>query len=62
MAKLCMEEGLISRALPMSNALSFSPPLIISESECDQVIDRFGRALDKLVDQLSSEGIWRQTA
>jgi L-2,4-diaminobutyrate transaminase len=56
MAKLCMDEGLITRALPQINALSFSPPLVITESECDEVVARFGRALDQLADELVREG------
>ena len=56
MAKLCMDEGLITRALPQINALSFSPPLVITEAECDEVVARFGRALDQLADELVREG------
>ena len=57
--KLCMEEGLISRPLPLSNALSFSPPLVITESDCDEVVDMFTRALNKLMDELVKEGSWK---
>ena len=56
MAKMCMDEGLITRALPQINALSFSPPLVITEAECDEVVARFGRALDQLADELVREG------
>jgi adenosylmethionine-8-amino-7-oxononanoate aminotransferase len=58
MAKLCVDEGLITRALPQINALSFSPPLVITEAECDEVVARFGRALDQLADELVREGSW----
>jgi len=56
---LCMEEGLISRPLPLSNALSFSPPLVITESDCDEVVAMFSRALNKLTDELIKEGSWQ---
>ena len=48
MAALCLEEGLISRALPESNALSFSPPLVLTEEEAHLIVDRFERALNRL--------------
>jgi L-2,4-diaminobutyrate transaminase len=60
LATLCLEEGLISRALMQANAVSFSPPLVISESECDEIVARFGRALGKLTDQLVKEGSWKE--
>jgi L-2,4-diaminobutyrate transaminase len=46
-ARLAWEEGLICRALPESNALSFSPPLVITEGECREVVTRFARALER---------------
>jgi L-2,4-diaminobutyrate transaminase len=46
-ARLAWEEGLICRALPESNALSFSPPLVITEEECREVVARFARALER---------------
>lgn len=58
MNKHCLSEGVISRALPLANAMSFSPPLIITEAECDEVIARFAKALNKLADELVREGIW----
>lgn len=46
--KACAETGqrLICRALPGRDACAFSPPLIITEAEIDEMFDRFGRALD----------------
>ena len=60
LANLCLDEGLISRALMQANAVSFSPPLVISESECDEIVARFTRALGKLTDQLVKEGSWKE--
>jgi len=36
---------LVCRALPGRDACAFSPPLIISETEINEVFDRFGKAL-----------------
>ncbi len=57
MVRLCMAEGLITRALPQSTAFSFSPPLIISQAECDEMIGSFSRALAKLTDELVRDKI-----
>jgi L-2,4-diaminobutyrate transaminase len=57
--KYCVEEGLISRALMQINALSFSPPLTINESEVDEVVARFQRALNRVTDELVKAGTWK---
>jgi L-2,4-diaminobutyrate transaminase len=54
-ARLAWEEGLICRALPESNALSFSPPLVITEAECREVVARFARALERFESELARE-------
>jgi L-2,4-diaminobutyrate transaminase len=59
LAKYCVEEGLISRALMQMNALSFSPPLVINEGEVDEVVARFQRALNRLTDELVKSGSWK---
>ena len=51
---LCVEEGLIIR--PVGDSACFSPPLIITESEIDDLFDRYGRALDGTLDRLTREG------
>ncbi len=45
LAGLAQKHGLIIRA--MGDTLAFSPPLIITESEIDEMLERFGRALDE---------------
>ncbi|MEM7535437.1 MAG: aminotransferase [Chloroflexota bacterium] len=52
LASLCLEEGVISRALPQSTAMSFSPPLSITEVECDEMLARFGRAVARWAAEL----------
>jgi 4-aminobutyrate---pyruvate transaminase len=50
------EEGVISRAL-MGDRLAFCPPLIISESEIDEMFDRFERGLNRGYDWAKREGL-----
>ena len=40
------ENGLIVRALPQSDALSFCPPLFCTAAELDEIADKFERSLD----------------
>jgi L-2,4-diaminobutyrate transaminase len=62
LGKYAMEEGLIIRSLPLSDAVSFSPPLVITEAEVDEALDLFKRALDRLTDELMKAGTWRPKA
>ena len=48
LASLCLDEGLISRALPQANALSFSPPLVLTREDADEIVDKFAGALARL--------------
>jgi L-2,4-diaminobutyrate transaminase len=47
-----MAEGILVRALPYAEVISFSPPLCITRGEADEAIDRFARALDKSMPEL----------
>jgi len=58
----CLKLGLISRALPNSDALAFSPPLVVTEAEVDEIIDRADRALNETMDSLVREEIWSGAA
>jgi 4-aminobutyrate--pyruvate transaminase len=49
------EEGLIQRA--MGDTLAFCPPMIITESEIDEMFDRFGRALDRVNRKVEQENL-----
>ena len=53
-AKLCEQHGVIARTLP-NDTLAFSPPLIITEDEVAEMLDRVGRAMDELAVQLRRE-------
>jgi 4-aminobutyrate--pyruvate transaminase len=54
--KLCEANGVIARTLP-NDSLAFSPPLIITEAEITDMLDRVGKALDELTVQLRREQI-----
>ena len=47
----CEAQGVIGRALP-GDALAFSPPLVITEEEIDEMLDRVERAVDALTAEL----------
>ncbi|MDA8049652.1 MAG: aspartate aminotransferase family protein [Rhodospirillales bacterium] len=54
LGKLCEKHGVISRAM-VNDVLAFSPPLIITEPEVDEMLTRFGRALDELAVEMRRE-------
>ncbi|MGI4953854.1 MAG: aspartate aminotransferase family protein [Janthinobacterium lividum] len=54
LVKLCESHGVIARALP-NDALAFSPPLIITAEEVDEMLDGVSRALDELTVQMRRE-------
>ena len=54
--KLVEGQGVITRAVP-GEILCFSPPLIITKAEVDEMLDRVGRALDELTVQIRRERI-----
>jgi 4-aminobutyrate--pyruvate transaminase len=56
LTKLCEQNGVIARSLP-GDVLAFSPPLIITKAEVDEMLDRMGTALDELTVQLRREQI-----
>jgi len=56
LTKLVEANGVIGRTLA-GDVLAFSPPLIITEAEIDEMLDGVGRALDELAVQLRREKI-----
>jgi 4-aminobutyrate--pyruvate transaminase len=54
---LCQERGLIIRATGATDALCFSPPLIITEPEIDEMFDIFAQALDDISARVDREGL-----
>ena len=56
LVKLLESHGVIGRALS-GDGLAFSPPLIITREEVDEMLDAVGHALDELTVQLRRESI-----
>ncbi len=54
MTKLCEENGVIARSA-LNDSLCFSPPLVISIEDIDEMLTRMGKALDELAVQLRRE-------
>ncbi len=52
------ERGLITRALPHSDTISFSPPLVISEGEVTEIVSRIRDSIDAVMHQMIAEGSW----
>ncbi|MBI1778693.1 MAG: aspartate aminotransferase family protein [Proteobacteria bacterium] len=53
LAKRCEAHGLIVRA--MVDNIAFTPPLVITEAEIDEMLARFGRALDDTAAMVDAE-------
>ena len=56
LVKLCEAGGVIARTLP-NDSLAFSPPLIMTTAEIDEMLDGVEHALDELTVQLCRESI-----
>jgi len=54
-ARFAQDHGLIVRA--MGDSIGFSPPLIISSAELDDLVTRFGKALDDAVGFVTDRGL-----
>jgi 4-aminobutyrate--pyruvate transaminase len=54
--KVAESHGLIMRALP-GDGIAFSPPLIIKADEIEEMLERFGRALDEFAVTLRRESL-----
>ncbi len=48
MSEALLARGVIGRALPYANSLAFSPPLIISDDEVDELVGASAAVLDEL--------------
>jgi 4-aminobutyrate--pyruvate transaminase len=56
LVKLGEEHGVILRGLA-NDVIAFSPPLIITEAEIDEMLDRTARALEALTQQMQRESL-----
>jgi len=53
---LAREKGLITRAMPQSEALGFAPPLVLTRSDADQIVEIASAATRQVIDDLTHEG------
>jgi L-2,4-diaminobutyrate transaminase len=53
--RACLERGVITRALPAADTISFSPPFVISEEEIDTIADVVQASLDAVAHELARE-------
>jgi L-2,4-diaminobutyrate transaminase len=51
-AARALEHGLMLRPLPFIEVIPFSPPLCLTEADCDEAVDRFARALEAATPEL----------
>jgi L-2,4-diaminobutyrate transaminase len=56
-SKRAREKGLITRAMPQSEALGFAPPLVLTRNEADQVVEIAAQSTREVLDELAREGI-----
>lgn len=54
-AKRALANGVITRALPSSDALAFSPPLVINRDEIDALVNGVRDAVDQTIEELRKE-------
>lgn len=54
-SRAARDRGLIARAMPHGDILGFAPPLVVSESEIDEIVDLAYRATKQVMDELAKE-------
>ncbi|WP_426411727.1 aminotransferase [Bradyrhizobium ganzhouense] len=54
-SKAARDRGLIVRAMPHGDILGFAPPLVVTESEIDEIVDLAYRATKQVMDELAIE-------
>lgn len=54
-SKAARDRGLIVRAMPHGDILGFAPPLVVTESEIDEIVDLAYRATKQVMDELAKE-------
>jgi len=54
---LAREKGLITRAMPQSEAIGFAPPLVLTRSEADQIVEIAAASTRQIIDELTCSGI-----
>ncbi|MCK1613490.1 aspartate aminotransferase family protein, partial [Bradyrhizobium sp. 136] len=52
-SKAARDRGLIARAMPHGDILSFAPPLVVSEAEIDEIVELAYQATRQVMDDLA---------
>lgn len=52
---LAREKGLITRAMPQSDAIGFAPPLILTRGDADQIVEIAAASTRQVIDELTRE-------
>jgi L-2,4-diaminobutyrate transaminase len=53
---LAREKGLITRAMPQSDAIGFAPPLVLTRAEADQIVEIAALSTRQIIEELAREG------
>jgi L-2,4-diaminobutyrate transaminase len=53
---LAREKGLITRAMPQSEAIGFAPPLVLTRTEADQIVEIAAASTRQIIEELAREG------
>ena len=48
----CLERGMIARAMPHGDILGFAPPLILTETDADKIVEIARAAVDEVADKV----------
>ncbi len=59
LATICLERGLIGRAMPGGDILGFAPPLSITREEADALVAITQSAVEELASSLHADGLWQ---
>lgn len=51
LAAECREQGLVVRPVPTGHAIAFSPPLCLTESDADRIVEIFSKSLETVLKQ-----------
>ena len=57
-AARCLDHGLITRALPASDTIAFSPPFVVSEEELDEMVAARAAAVVEVAAELGRGLTW----
>ena len=53
---LAREKGLITRAMPQSEAIGFAPPLVLTRAEADEIVSIAAASTRQVIGDLTREG------